>query len=76
MRKNWKKRQKMAGGGGGGSAGRELDQTPTWAVSMVCGIIVALSFVLEGIFHLVAKVRNNILFTLFILCPSRQWNAS
>lgn len=73
MRKNWKKRQKMAGGG---SAGRELDQTPTWAVSMVCGIIVALSFVLEGIFHLVAKVRNNILFTLFILCLSRQWNAS
>ncbi|KAH9693993.1 MLO-like protein 9 [Citrus sinensis] len=49
----------MAGGGGGGSAGRELDQTPTWAVSMVCGIIVALSFVLEGIFHLVAKIFHK-----------------
>ncbi|GAB4828422.1 MLO-like protein 5, variant 2 [Ancistrocladus abbreviatus] len=44
----------MAGGGGGGNA-RELDQTPTWAVSAVCAIIVLISIVLEKVLHHVGE---------------------
>ncbi|GMP81934.1 hypothetical protein CsSME_00036464 [Camellia sinensis var. sinensis] len=43
-----------AGGGGGGdesSAGRELDQTPTWAVALVCAVIVVISILLEKLLH-------------------------
>ncbi|XP_062229897.1 MLO-like protein 9 isoform X2 [Phragmites australis] len=42
----------MAGGGGGGNT-RELDQTPTWAVASVCGVIVLISILLEkGLHHI------------------------
>ncbi|CAA7025176.1 unnamed protein product [Microthlaspi erraticum] len=45
----------MAGGGGGGGGvgegPRELDQTPTWAVSTVCGVIILISIVLELMIH-------------------------
>ncbi|XP_028075662.1 MLO-like protein 9 isoform X4 [Camellia sinensis] len=44
----------MAAGGGGGdesSAGRELDQTPTWAVALVCAVIVVISILLEKLLH-------------------------
>ncbi|KAI8005291.1 MLO-like protein 5 [Camellia lanceoleosa] len=48
----------MAGGGGGGggggdesSAARELDQTPTWAVALVCAVIVVISILLEKLLH-------------------------
>ncbi|XP_041991401.1 MLO-like protein 12 [Salvia splendens] len=40
----------MAGGGG-----RSLEQTPTWAVAVVCFILVAISIVIEYIIHLIAK---------------------
>ncbi|KQK07169.1 MLO-like protein 9 isoform X2 [Brachypodium distachyon] len=44
----------MSGGGGGGNS-RELDQTPTWAVASVCGIIVLISILLEKGLHKVGE---------------------
>ncbi|XP_012838251.1 PREDICTED: MLO-like protein 5 [Erythranthe guttata] len=44
----------MAGGGTHGS--RELDQTPTWAVSFVCSVIVIISIILEKTLH---KIREG-----------------
>ncbi|KAG8371349.1 hypothetical protein BUALT_Bualt13G0078500 [Buddleja alternifolia] len=41
----------MAGGGGG----RSLEQTPTWAVAVVCFVLVALSIVIEYVIHLIGK---------------------
>ncbi|KAL3518361.1 hypothetical protein ACH5RR_020950 [Cinchona calisaya] len=41
----------MAGGGGG----RSLEQTPTWAVAVVCFVLVAISIVIEHILHLIGK---------------------
>ncbi|KAM3399079.1 MLO-like protein 6 [Capsicum galapagoense] len=41
----------MAGGGGG----RSLEQTPTWAVAVVCFALVAISVVIEFIIHLIGK---------------------
>ncbi|CAL9207809.1 unnamed protein product [Musa hybrid cultivar] len=41
----------MAGGGGGGGNSRELDQTPTWAVAVVCAVIVVISILLEKGLH-------------------------
>ncbi|KAK4367217.1 hypothetical protein RND71_015097 [Anisodus tanguticus] len=40
----------MAGGGG-----RSLEQTPTWAVAVVCFVLVAISIVIEHIIHLIGK---------------------
>ncbi|XP_047325865.1 MLO-like protein 9 [Impatiens glandulifera] len=41
---------------GGGEAGaRQLDQTPTWAVSLVCGVIVIISIGLEKVLHHVGE---------------------
>lgn len=41
----------MAGGGGG----RSLEQTPTWAVAVVCFVLVAISILIEHILHLIGK---------------------
>ncbi|KAL6967287.1 hypothetical protein U1Q18_033090 [Sarracenia purpurea var. burkii] len=41
----------MAGGGGG----RSLEETPTWAVAVVCFVLVAISIVIEHIIHLIGK---------------------
>ena len=38
------------------SSSRELDQTPTWAVSGVCAIIIIISIVLEKILHKLGMV--------------------
>lgn len=57
----------MAGGGGGEGVGegpRQLDQTPTWAVSTVCGVIILISIILELIIH---KVGEVISYTTYIL---------
>ncbi|XP_042495501.1 MLO-like protein 9 [Macadamia integrifolia] len=45
----------MAGGGGGNSHERELDQTPTWAVSTVCASIIIISIVLEKGLHRIGE---------------------
>ncbi|XP_075519397.1 MLO-like protein 10 isoform X2 [Primulina tabacum] len=41
----------MAGGGGKEGSSRNLDQTPTWAVSGVCAMIILISIALEKILH-------------------------
>ncbi|XP_007018110.2 PREDICTED: MLO-like protein 9 [Theobroma cacao] len=45
----------MGGGEGGGAAARELDQTPTWAVAVVCAVIVVISIVLEKLLHAIGE---------------------
>ncbi|KAI3995177.1 hypothetical protein MKX01_031979 [Papaver californicum] len=42
----------MAGGGG---TGRSLEQTPTWAVAVVCFALVLVSIIIEHIIHLIGK---------------------
>ncbi|KAK7324953.1 hypothetical protein VNO77_28932 [Canavalia gladiata] len=39
----------------GGSGGRNLEETPTWAVAVVCFVLLSISIVIEHIFHLIAK---------------------
>ncbi|OMP09615.1 Mlo-related protein [Corchorus olitorius] len=46
----------MGGGGGGGAGARELDQTPTWAVAVVCAVIVLISIVLEKALHAIGDL--------------------
>ncbi|XP_047171556.1 MLO-like protein 6 [Vigna umbellata] len=41
----------MAGGGGG----RNLEETPTWAVSTVCFVLILISIIIEHIIHLIGK---------------------
>ncbi|KAE8057426.1 hypothetical protein FH972_014121 [Carpinus fangiana] len=45
----------MAGGGEGATPARELDQTPTWAVAVVCAVIVMISIILEKVLHRVGE---------------------
>lgn len=45
--------------GGGGGGGRELDMTPTWAVALVCLVIIVLSIILEKTIHKTASVILN-----------------
>ncbi|KAH6834689.1 hypothetical protein C2S53_003926 [Perilla frutescens var. hirtella] len=49
----------MAGEGEGMRGSRELDQTPTWAVSLVCAVIVIFSLLLEKTIFLVGKAFTN-----------------
>ena len=46
----------MAGGEGGGGGARELDQTPTWAVAVVCAVIIVISIALEKLLHIIGEV--------------------
>ncbi|KAF8042563.1 hypothetical protein BT93_A1024 [Corymbia citriodora subsp. variegata] len=39
----------------GGSAGRSLEQTPTWAVAVVCFVLVLISIIIEYIIHLIGE---------------------
>ncbi|KAK1262682.1 MLO-like protein 10 [Acorus gramineus] len=45
--------------GGAGLESRNLDQTPTWAVSAVCAVIIIISIVLEKILHRVGEWFNE-----------------
>ncbi|KAJ8543098.1 hypothetical protein K7X08_005621 [Anisodus acutangulus] len=40
---------------GGDHGARELDQTPTWAVALVCAVIVLISILLEKVLHAVGE---------------------
>jgi len=40
----------------GGSVGRSLPETPTWAVAVVCFVILSISIIIEHIFHIIEKV--------------------
>ncbi|KAL0436455.1 UNVERIFIED_CONTAM: MLO-like protein 2 [Sesamum radiatum] len=39
----------------GASGGRSLEQTPTWAVAVVCFVLVAVSIVIEHVIHLIGE---------------------
>ncbi|XP_047325571.1 MLO-like protein 9 [Impatiens glandulifera] len=41
--------------GGGEEGARQLDQTPTWAVALVCSVIVIISIGLEEVLHLIGE---------------------
>ncbi|CAK7327428.1 unnamed protein product [Dovyalis caffra] len=43
----------------GGSGGRSLEQTPTWAVAVVCFVLVSISIIIEYIIHLIGKWLNK-----------------
>lgn len=51
----------MAGGGGGAAAAaagdRSLRDTPTWAVALVCAVLLILSILIEHGIHSLSKVR-------------------
>ncbi|XP_042506141.1 MLO-like protein 6 [Macadamia integrifolia] len=40
---------------GGSSSGRSLEETPTWAVAVVCFILVLVSLIIEHILHLIGQ---------------------
>lgn len=44
----------------GSTGGRSLEQTPTWAVAVVCFILVLISIFIEYIIHLIGKVHGPI----------------
>lgn len=46
------------GGGEAGAMARELDQTATWAVAAVCGVIILVSYLLEMGLHHFGEVPN------------------
>ncbi|XP_030452399.1 MLO-like protein 6 [Syzygium oleosum] len=39
----------------GGTGGRSLEETPTWAVAVVCFVLVLISIIIEYIIHLIGK---------------------
>ncbi|KAK2370789.1 Seven transmembrane MLO family protein [Trifolium repens] len=39
----------------GGSGGRSLTETPTWAVAVVCFVLLSISIIIEHIFHIIGK---------------------
>ncbi|XVF19479.1 hypothetical protein REPUB_Repub11eG0114200 [Reevesia pubescens] len=39
----------------GGSEGRSLEKTPTWAVAVVCFVLVLISIIIEHIIHMIGK---------------------
>ena len=41
----------------GATGGRSLEQTPTWAVAVVCFVLVLISIIIEYIIHLTGKVH-------------------
>ncbi|XVF47140.1 hypothetical protein PTKIN_Ptkin03bG0085400 [Pterospermum kingtungense] len=40
---------------GGSSGGRSLEETPTWAVAVVCFVLVLISIIIEHIIHMIGK---------------------
>ncbi|KAK1297049.1 MLO-like protein 5 [Acorus calamus] len=51
--------------GGGGAESRKLDQTPTWAVSAVCTVIIIISIVLEKVIHRVGEMGTHMKKSIF-----------
>lgn len=52
--------------------GRSLEETPTWAVALVCFVLVAISIVIEHIFHVIGKVRLLFLASKEVLVEKPQ----
>lgn len=40
-----------------GAKDRSLEQTPTWAVAVVCFVLLLISIIIEHIIHLIGKVN-------------------
>ncbi|GLT94546.1 hypothetical protein SLE2022_122820 [Rubroshorea leprosula] len=45
--------------GGDAPGARELDQTPTWAVAVVCAVIVIISIILEKLLHHIGELFHE-----------------
>jgi mlo protein len=43
----------------GGAGGRDLPSTPTWAVAVVCAVIVLVSVAMEHGLHKLGHVRHS-----------------
>ncbi|OMO97982.1 Mlo-related protein [Corchorus capsularis] len=43
----------------GASGGRSLEETPTWAVAVVCFVLVLISIIIEHIIHMIGKWLNK-----------------
>jgi len=56
---------KMAGGEAPGA--RDLEQTPTWAVSVVCAAMIIVSIILDKVLHRTGQVNKLFLFNFFFL---------
>ncbi|KAH7663061.1 mlo protein [Dioscorea alata] len=44
---------------GGGEGSRSLEETPTWAVALVCFVLVVISIIIEHSLHLLAKLLTK-----------------
>lgn len=42
----------------GASGGQSLEETPTWAVAVVCFVLVLISIIIEHIIQLIGKVKR------------------
>ena len=61
--------------GGDAPGARQLDQTPTWAVGLVCAVIVIFSILLEKILHYIGHVSlYSIAVTDFLIIDSSSCN--
>lgn len=47
--------------------GRSLEETPTWAVALVCFVLLAISLVIEHFIHLIGKVLIIYIYTFSLL---------
>jgi len=47
-----------------GNGGRNLDETPTWAVAVVCFVLISISVIIEHIFNLIGKVFIHVNYML------------
>lgn len=50
-----------------GSGGRNLDETPTWAVATVCFVLLSVSIIIEYIFNLIGKVNIYIYISILLI---------
>jgi mlo protein len=46
---------------------RSLEETPTWAVAVVCFVMVLISIIIEHIIHLIGKVRLEVSYLMAIV---------
>ena len=51
----------------GAEGGKSLEQTPTWAVAVVCFVLVVVSIIIEHVIHLIGKVKAILEVSLAVL---------
>ena len=51
----------------GAEGGQSLEQTPTWAVAVVCFVLVVVSIIIEHVIHLIGKVKAILEVSLAVL---------